>query len=158
MAVAVRAYLPSARSELEYRRIIVPLAGEAGLGRAMTTACRLASERGATVTAISVVEVPAELPLDAHMIEEEAQAKRLLTKAEGIGDAHDVTVVSLVVRARNAGHAIVEEAERGGAELIVLRAARTKQQRKQGPVFGRTTSFVLQRAPCRVMVSAPASA
>jgi basic amino acid/polyamine antiporter, APA family len=157
MAVAVRAYLPSARSELEYRRIIVSLAEEAEL-RAMTIACRLASERGASVTAVSVVEVPAELPLDAHMIEEEAQAKRLLTEAEGIGDAHDVTVVPLVVRARNAGHAIVEEAERSGAELIVVRAARTKQQRKHGPVFGRTTNFVLEHAPCRVMVSAPASA
>jgi basic amino acid/polyamine antiporter, APA family len=155
MAVAVRAYLPSARSELEYRRILVPLAGEAGLGRAMTIACRLAAERGASVTAISVVEVPAELPLDAHMVEEEAHAKRLLTKAEAVGDAHGVTVVPLVARARSAGHAIVEQAERSGAEIIVLRAARSKRP-KRGPLFGSTTGFVLHNAPCRVMVSAPA--
>ncbi|HEX9415417.1 MAG TPA: universal stress protein [Gaiellaceae bacterium] len=156
MAVAVRRRVPFVRSKVEYRRILVPLAGEAGLGRTMTNACRLAAERGASVTAVSVVEVPSELPLDAHMVEEEAHAKRLVTEAEAIGDAHGVTVVPLVVRARSAGHAIVEEAERSGAEIIVLRAAQRRRARKRGPLFGSTTGFILQNAPCRVMVSAPA--
>lgn len=155
MAVEVHSRLPSAHSDVEYRRILVPLAGEAGLGRTMTTACRLAAERGASVTAISVVEVPSELPLDAHMVEEEAHAKHLLTEAEAIGDAHGVTVVPLVARARSAGNAIVEEAERSGAEIIVLRAT-PKKRRKHAPLFGSTAGFVLQHARCRVMVSTPA--
>jgi len=156
MAVAARIHLPSTRSQVEYRRILAPLAEEAGLARTMTTACRLAAERGASVTAISVVEVSAELPLDAHMVEEEVQAKRLVTEAEAIGDAHGVTVVPLVPRARSAGQAIVGEAERSGAEMIVLRAARRKRPGKSGSLFGGTTDFVLENAPCRVMVSAPA--
>jgi nucleotide-binding universal stress UspA family protein len=64
--------------------------------------------------------------------------------------------VPLVARARSAGQAIVEEAERIGTEIIILRAARRKRPPKRSSLFGSTTGFVLQNAPCRVMVSAPA--
>lgn len=156
MAVAARLLPYSHRPEVDYHRILVPLADEAGLRPAMTTACRLAAERSAAVTAISVIEVPAELPLDAHMTEEEAHSRRLLSEAEAIGDVHDVTVVPLVVRARSAGHAIVEAASSGGAEIIVLRATPRKRRSRGGALFGVTMSCVLQNAPCRVIVSAPA--
>jgi nucleotide-binding universal stress UspA family protein len=54
------------------------------------------------------------------------------------------------VRARQAGRAIVEEADRRGAEIIVLGAPRGKHKH----IFGHTVDFVLKHAPCRVMVAA----
>ena len=59
-------------------------------------------------------------------------------------------VVERVVRARNAGRAIVEEAERRGAEIIVLGARRGQHS----AIFGHTVDFVLKHAPSRVMVAA----
>jgi nucleotide-binding universal stress UspA family protein len=62
-----------------------------------------------------------------------------------------VRVAERVVRARNAGAAIVEEAERRGAEIIVLGARRAGGRRA---IFGRTVDYVLKHAPSRVMVAA----
>jgi nucleotide-binding universal stress UspA family protein len=61
-----------------------------------------------------------------------------------------VRVVERVVRARNAGRAIVEEADRRGAEIIVLGAPRGRHR----AIFGHTVDFVLKHAPSRVMVAA----
>jgi nucleotide-binding universal stress UspA family protein len=54
------------------------------------------------------------------------------------------------VRARHAGHAIVEEADRRGTEIIVLGAPRGMHKN----IFGHTVDYVLKHAPSRVMVAA----
>ena len=58
--------------------------------------------------------------------------------------------IDRLVRARNAGRAIVEEAERRQAEIIVLGAPRGRHRQ----IFGQTVDYVLKNAPCRVMVAA----
>ena len=120
----------------------------------MALAAELADDNGSRITAVVVVEVPAALPLEAHMLEEEAEAKRALEDARAIGYARGVSVRTRTLRARLAGEAIVEEAERAHADLVVLRAPRSERRRK---VFGRTVDYVLKHAPCRVMVAAPPS-
>jgi nucleotide-binding universal stress UspA family protein len=59
-------------------------------------------------------------------------------------------MVDRIVRNRNAGRAIVDEAERRQAEIIVLGAPRGRHR----DIFGKTVDFVLKNAPCRVMVAA----
>ena len=56
------------------------------------------------------------------------------------------------MRTRNVGQAIVDEARRRRAEIIVLGA----DQRKRGGerMFGRVIDYVLRNADCRVMVGA----
>jgi nucleotide-binding universal stress UspA family protein len=61
-----------------------------------------------------------------------------------------VRVVERVVRARNAGASIVDEAERRGTEIIILGAPRGRHRQ----IFGHTVDYVLKNAPCRVMVAA----
>jgi len=78
------------RPSIAYRRILVPVAG-AGVA-SVKTACSLAAEHGATVSAIAVIEVPAALPLDADMREQEAEARESLTCAEAIGDRLEARV------------------------------------------------------------------
>jgi nucleotide-binding universal stress UspA family protein len=92
-----------------------------------------------------VIEVPAALPLDAHMAKEETEAKDLLAAAEAIGDRHGVRVERCVVHARLAGEAIVDAAEDSGAELVVLRRP-----------LDRTARYVLKHCGCRVLFSLPA--
>ena len=58
------------------------------------------------------------------------------------------------MRARSAGPAIVEEAERRGTEIIVIGTPRKALTSAQRAVFGRTVDYVLKHAPCRVMVTA----
>ena len=71
---------------------------------------------------LRVIVVPLELPLDADLTEQLEEADELLDEARAVAEPYGVRVVERVVRARNAGRAIVEEAERRGAEIIVLGA------------------------------------
>jgi basic amino acid/polyamine antiporter, APA family len=136
-----------------YRRILVPLADEVS-EQAVSIACQLAAERKTSVTAVSVVEVPVELPLDAHMFEAEAQARRVLAESAAIGDLYGVTVAGRVLRGRAAGESIVRAAKNMGTEIIVLSAPRKSRASVHAPVFGSTVDVVLKHAPCRVMVAA----
>ena len=138
---------------LEYRRIVVPVVPGRPSDDALDLACRLAAERGARVVALSVVEVPLELPLDAELPEEERRANDELDEAVAFGDVYGVRVVGRLVRGRSASAEIVREAERREAEIIVLGSPRKSLTRRRG-VFGSTVDRVMRKAPCRVMVTA----
>jgi APA family basic amino acid/polyamine antiporter len=144
---------------LEYRNILVPVAPGYPSDEAMDLACRLATERRASIMALTAVEVPLELPLDADLPEEVAEANRQLDEARAIGDAYGVRVIGRIARTRNAGRAIVDEATRRGSEIIVMGGPRRMRLRTgRRPIFGDTVDFVLRHAPCRVMVAASAEA
>jgi APA family basic amino acid/polyamine antiporter len=135
---------------LEYRTILVPIVAGPESREAIDLAARLAADRGATIIALRVIVVPMELPTDAPMPEQEEEADRLLDEARLTAETYGVSMVDRLVRSRNAGRAIVEEAERRGAEIIVLGAPRGRHRQ----IFGRTVDYVLKHAPSRVMVAA----
>jgi basic amino acid/polyamine antiporter, APA family len=140
---------------LEFRNILVPIAPGYASEEAMDLACRLAAERRAAIVAVSVVEVPLELPLDAYLPDEVQAANEALDEAGAIAESYGVRVIPRIVRARKAGRAIVDEAIRRGSEIIVMggpRRVRLRAGRRQ--IFGDSVDFVLKHAPCRVMVAA----
>jgi len=144
---------------LEYRNVLVPIVHRRESEEAVDLACRLATERGATIAAVTVLEVPLELPLDEPLPGEvEQRAHDLLDEARAIGDAYGVDVIVRLVRARRAGRAIVDEAERRNSEIIVMGAPRLDARRRSVRIFGDTVDFVLKHAPCRVMVAAASRA
>jgi nucleotide-binding universal stress UspA family protein len=136
-----------------YERVLVPIANARDM-HAMTIACRLAADQHAVVEAVNVVEVPLELPLDAHMLEEDARAKRLLSDAAAVGDLHGVRVDQRVVRGRAAGEAIVAMASADATEFIVLAATAHAYVARRVRALGSTVEFILTHAPCRVLVAA----
>jgi nucleotide-binding universal stress UspA family protein len=56
------------------------------------------------------------------------------------------------VRARSIGQAIVQEAERGGVDLIVLGSS--PRWRRQSRFFSPTVDYVLKRSPAEVLIVA----
>src|SRR5437763_8353335 len=78
---------------LEYRSILVPVVGGPESDEAMDVACRLAAERRATIVALSAIEVPLELPLDARLEDEQARAYEQLDEARAIGETYGVDVI-----------------------------------------------------------------
>jgi nucleotide-binding universal stress UspA family protein len=140
------------RLERSYRRLLVALDARRESLEALEIACRLAADDHARITAISVIVVPALLPLDAHFADEEEAARRLLEQAGSTGDAYGVKVDVHVVRARDAAAAIVAQATSDRSELIVLGAPRAELARSPRRVTPDPVLRVLRDAPCRVMV------
>ncbi|HEX4735495.1 MAG TPA: APC family permease [Thermoleophilaceae bacterium] len=159
--------------EVEYGAILVPIFGEGMDDDIVGTAGRLAAEEaeegegGAVIEAIYVVEIPMSLPLDARVPEEKIQeARRALQRAKHVGEEYEgVEVATASVRARTYGQGIVEEARRRGVEAIVLAAEEPTRMRggrrmggRGGPrnrSVGETTRYVIEKAPCRVILTAP---
>jgi nucleotide-binding universal stress UspA family protein len=140
-----------------YRRILVPIAGNPESEKAMDVACRIAAARASVITAVAVVEVPALLPLDAHMTAEELHAHQILERAAAIADSYGVGISTRRVRAREAASAILDQAALSACEIVVLGAPRRRRPTR-GPIFGSTVEHVLKRAPCRVMLIGAAPA
>ena len=112
--------------------------------------------------------MPLSLPLDARLPEAQLKAARAaLARAKAVGEEYvGVEVATATVRARRAGEGIVEEAKRRGVELIVLAAEEPSRIRGGarlggigGPLdnfVGDATKYVVRKAPCRVILTAPA--
>jgi APA family basic amino acid/polyamine antiporter len=138
--------------EGEYRRILVPVKlGPIGV-EVFATALRLAEEHGAAITAIHVVPVPLDEPLDAPLYEAEERAVSSLAEAKLLAAEHGVEVEGEVVRARSIGSAVIEHALERNADLIVMGSS--PRWRRQSRLFGPTVDYVLRKAPCEVMVIA----
>jgi basic amino acid/polyamine antiporter, APA family len=160
--------------ETQYGSILVPILGSVLDDDIVQTAGRLAAaedpdlgEGGAVIEALWVFEVPMAEPLDAPIPDEElARARRALARAKAVGEEYEgIEVATAVVRARRAGEAIVHEARRRGVEAIVLAAEEPTRLRggvllggKQGlrdTYVGETTRYVVNKAPCRILLTAP---
>jgi APA family basic amino acid/polyamine antiporter len=138
--------------EVEYRSILMPI-GKDRVDDVMTaTALRLASESDTTLVLLYPIEVPLHVSMSAPLEQENEEAERQLREAAALAREYGVPVVTRIVRTRNIGQAIVEEAERRRSEIIVIGARdRTKPGQK---VFGPRVDYVLRNAHCRVMVGA----
>jgi basic amino acid/polyamine antiporter, APA family len=136
--------------EVEYRSILLPLSRHAVTDEMTVTALRLAAESGTRLVALYPIAIPLERSMADPMREESAIAEQELREAAALGREYGVDVITRIVRTRNVGEAIVEEARRRGSEIIVLGAT----QRKRGGerMFGRVIDYVLRNADCRVMV------
>jgi len=159
LKTTVRAPVMFVGAQLEYRSILVPVAPGYPSDEAMDIAARLARERGSRIVAMTVIEVPLDLPLDAYLPDQVREANEQLDEARAIGDSYGVNVVARLVRARNSGRAIVDESVRRGSEIIVMGGPRRfRFAVGKRAIFGDTVDFVLKHAPIRVMVAAGSAA
>jgi APA family basic amino acid/polyamine antiporter len=158
--------------EVEFGTIMVPVFGDPLDDDIMSTAGQLAVEersgdsKGAVIEAVYVSEVPMALPLDARLPAEEVErARKALARAKQIGEEYEgVEVATTAVRGRRVGSTIVERARRRKVEAIVIGAEPPSPIRGGGLLggvgsrpreLGEVTAYVLAKAPCRVVVTAP---
>jgi len=135
-----------------YRRILVPVKlGDIG-DEMLATAVKLASEHDATICALHVEHVPLDRELDAEGAVASEAGREALAEARELAEEHGVEIDVRLVRARSIGEAVVEEAVRQDADLILVGSA--PRWRRQSRFFSPTVDHVLRRAPCEVMVVA----
>ncbi len=139
--------------EVAYRSILMPLSSHRVADEMTATALRLAAESGTSLVALYPIEVPLGLPISAPMDAALAEAEHELGQAAALGREYGVSVITRIVRTRNVGEAIVEEATRRRSEIIVMGAVERKRAGER--MFGRVADYVLRNATCRVMVGTP---
>jgi len=162
--------------EGEFGSILVPILGGSLDDDIVQTAGRLASDaygedfarEGATIEAVWILEVPMSLPIDAALPAEQLKkARAALARAKAIGEEYeDVVVATATVRARRIGEAVCEEARRRGVEVIIMAAEESSRIRGGALLGGRgrpgesavgeVTKYVMAKAPCPVILTAPA--
>jgi APA family basic amino acid/polyamine antiporter len=157
--------------EIEYGSILVPVFGDKLDDDIVGTAGRLAAEEAedgqeVTIEAIYALIVPMSLPIDARIPDEKVKkAREALRRAREVGEEYaGVKVEAAPIRGRTVGAVIVGEARRRGVEAVVMAAENVTRTRggsllggRGGPLdrgYGEITRYVVEKAPCRVVLTA----
>lgn len=164
------------RVSIDFHNILVPIFGTALDDDIVSTAGRMAAEgdadepEGRTVlTILYLIEIPLTRAIGDPIPDEVAvEAQRATNRAREVAEEYGgVSVRVEIERVRRKGTGIVFAARRLGADAIVLGAeppspigggARLGGLADYRPdEIGPITAYVLKRAPCRVLMTAPAS-
>jgi hypothetical protein len=134
--------------ELEYRTALVPVFGDDVSASALHAAAKLIGREG-IVYAVYVLPVPSQLSLEAGLEEEEARGRSVLESARIQARRAGIKLRTGLIRTRNPGSALVEEAERVGSDVIywsTIHAPRGEHG------IGPTAAYLLKVRPCRVII------
>ena len=134
-------------------KVLVPVHGDECDTEALSLACDLTRDSKGTVYIVYVIEVHRELPLDAEAILEEDRSETVLEHMENLGKRFHGNIQAEILRARDAGPALVQEAEEREVEAIVM----ALPYKTHHGVFslGRTVPYVLKNAGCLVLLLHP---
>ncbi len=130
------------------RSILVPVDGSPASMDAVVFACGIAKKNKGKVYAVHVIEVKRSLPLDAELTDEATNGEEVLLRAERAANEADCKIEGELLQAREAGHAIVDEAMERGVDLILMGAEHKAPLGEYQ--MGRLTQYVLRAAPCNV--------
>ncbi len=145
---APRPERPAEFAEFDYRTALVPIFGGDVSAEALGAASKLIGEDG-VVYAVFVLPVPSQLSLDEGMEEEEAEGRSALESARIQARRAGIKIHTGLIRTRNPGAALVEQAERVHADVIywsTIHAPRGEQR------IGPTATYLLAKRPCRVII------
>jgi APA family basic amino acid/polyamine antiporter len=135
--------------DVSYKSALVPIFGTSIDADAMHRAAAVV-DPDAAVEALYVLKVPAEHELPSGGFDElEYEARCALDVARLQARARGLKVRVKLVRTRNPGRAIVEEALERGSDLIYVSTEHAPSDER---LLGPTTRYLLAKRPCRVIV------
>jgi basic amino acid/polyamine antiporter, APA family len=143
-----RAERPADFEELEYRTALVPIFGDDVSASALSSAAKLIGKDG-VVYAIFVLPVPSQLSLEAGLEDEEAQGRSVLESARIQARRAGIKIHTGLIRTRNPGAALVEEAERVGSDVIYWSTIHAPSGEQR---IGPTAAYLLSKRPCRIII------
>jgi APA family basic amino acid/polyamine antiporter len=134
--------------ELEYKTALVPIFGDDVSASALRSAAKLIGEEG-VVYAIYVLPVPSQLSLESGLEEEEAHGRSVLESARIQARRAGIKIHTGLIRTRNPGAALAEEAERVGSDVIYWSTIHAPAGEQR---IGPTAAYLLSKRPCRVII------
>ena len=139
---------PADFQALGYRTALVPIFGDDVSASSLSSAAKLIGEDG-VVYAVFVLPVPSQLSLEAGLEAEEAQGRSVLESARIKARRSGIKIHTGLIRTRNPGAALVEEAQRVGADVIYWSTIHAPDGEQR---IGPTATYLLAKRPCRVII------
>jgi APA family basic amino acid/polyamine antiporter len=140
--------------EVSYKSALVPIFGTSIDGDAMVRAAMVV-DPDAAVEALYVLKVPYEQELPEGGLDAlEYEARCALDVARLQAKARGLKVRVKILRTRNPGRAIVEEALERGSDLIYVSTEHAPSDER---LLGPTTRYLLAKRPCRIIVEGGAA-
>jgi basic amino acid/polyamine antiporter, APA family len=136
--------------DVSYKSALVPILGTSVDTDAMARAAKLVGP-DAAVEAVYLLTVPAELPLEEGMVEEEELGRNALEIARLQARTAKLKVRVKLIRTRSPGRAIVDEANERRSDLIYISTVHAPST-ERGAQVGPVARYVLGRRPCRVVI------
>ncbi len=135
---------------VEFKNILVPVAGTEADDEAIVFACRLAKRAKSRIMSVYVITIGRSLPLEAEIESEIQKAEGILSHIEKVAEQEACQLQTDVLQARDAGPAIVDEAVERGADLILMGIEYKKHFGQFS--LGEVVPYVLKNAPCRTIL------
>ena len=136
-------------------RVMVAIRSDASVESLVVLACQLAKSMDADLTALHVVEVPLLTPLEAPDEAIDHAGKELLAQAQRVAEKYSQPLSTELLRAREAGEAVVGVARDQRVDLLVVGHRRPHIHAVGDALLGGTVRYVAHHAPCRVIVQIP---
>ena len=136
-------------------KLMVALRERESVKSLMTLAIHLSKSMKAEITALHVVEVPAATPLGAEEEILDRPGKEILAAATRLAKRFSTKLSTELVRAREAGEAIVGEARDQGVELLIVGHRGSHASALSEFLLGSTAQYVAHHPPCRVLIQIP---
>jgi APA family basic amino acid/polyamine antiporter len=146
--VVVHPERPPDFHELGYRTALVPIFGADVSAQTLASAAKLIGKEG-IVYAVFVLPVPRQLSLDAGLQAEEALGRSILESARIQARRAGIKLHTGLIRTRNPGGALLDEAQRIGSDVIYLSTRHAPANEQQ---IGATASYLLEKRPCRIII------
>lgn len=129
--------------KMHLKNVLVSLRSE-GNSEAVQTACQLAKNSKAKISAVYIMEVPLSLPMNAPLMKREQIGMQALKQAQAIAHEYGLTLDLQLIRSRSIEEALLEVVHSKDCDMLVL-SAHIQHRHKA------TAEKLFKKAPCKVL-------
>ena len=130
-------------------RILVPSNGSKACEYAFKWACQVAKHSKSELYSIYISEIPLKYPLNSDYEVGNAAGEHILSRIERIASEEKCKVQAQLLKARQAGPAIVLEATNRNMNMIII--GLPYKQPNSPRSLGSTASYILDHANCELL-------
>ena len=131
-------------------RILVPSNGSKACEYAFKWACQVAKHSKSELYSIYISEIPLKYPLNSDYEVGNADGEHILSRIERIASEEKCKVQAQLLKARQAGPAIVLEATNRNMNMIII--GLPYKQPNAPRSLGSTASYLLDHANCELLL------
>lgn len=135
---------------MHIKRLLLPIKGQRVDHDTLRFASNLVRHDHGSICLLYVVEVPREYPVDAELPAEASKCENILRNAEDFLKSQKVKVETEMLQARDAGPAIVREAQERAVDAVVL--GLTYKRRHDSLTLGGVAPYIIEHSLCPVLV------